>query len=156
MCSQTIPWLCLRKPLTYTAAGNETRPAKVQMIHSSCWEVRWHSWIGFASKASFAQHIDISMVAQFELEGILGRSSSFHFSSNDVHPLQYCKVDHTFQNTPVAVIETCISYSYIEIALISQSSIYPCVYVYVCIDRSPVSMAKRLYFCLRTAPMYAE
>lgn len=50
---------------------NKTDPAKALVLGYSCWEVRWHSWSGFASKASLAQHIDISMVAQFELRGIL-------------------------------------------------------------------------------------
>lgn len=49
---------------------------------SSCCEIQWHSWIGFASEASFAYHIDISMVAQFELEDILGHYISVQqFSS---------------------------------------------------------------------------
>lgn len=41
------------------APGNETRPAKVRVMRSSCLEVQCHSWIGFASKAYFARRADI-------------------------------------------------------------------------------------------------
>lgn len=46
-------------PSAPPAPGNETRPAKVRVMRSSCLEVQCHSWIGFASKAYFARRANI-------------------------------------------------------------------------------------------------
>lgn len=126
MCSQTFLALS-EKTRTYTAAGIESRPTKVRVVRSSCCEVWWHSWIEFASKASFAQHIDISMVAQFELEGILGRLSSFHFTSSNVHPLQLQSLLHTqryISDYFVIIIEMCTSYCNTETLLPFQTYVF--------------------------------
>lgn len=81
--------------------GSQGSNAAFQLLSSS---MALQDWV-FASEASFARHIDISMVAQLELEGILGLLSAFHFTSDNVHlpqlqPLLQAQRKNFFLNAP--------------------------------------------------------
>lgn len=120
MRSQKLSWLCLRKP---REAGYWPwkSPAKARDLGSSCWEVRWHSWIGFALKALFC-------LAHWYFHGCtvwapghptVGQLSSFHCSC-----IHCCVPKDALVNGSSIIREICISYCQIEIPLTFQVHVF--------------------------------